>query len=73
MFFYYVKNHPSEIGGMIMGTKSIAWFLMLGIPPMMGGFRALLHENPKDFQDTTKSFGFCVQKIPLEFLRTENL
>ena len=31
------------------------------------------HENPKDFQDTTKFKEFCVQKIPLGFLRTENL
>jgi len=26
----------------------------------------------ENFWDTTKSFGFCVQKIPLEFLRTRN-
>ena len=31
------------------------------------------HENPKDFQDTTKSKGFCVQEIQKEFPRTKNL
>jgi hypothetical protein len=56
------------MSGMMNTDIYSKWFLTPGIPPiMMDGFRALLHENPLDFQDPRKPLVFGTLGNSTEF------